>query len=268
MVGFDAAGAGLINGPLTGQVAAVTGASRGIGRAIALDLARQGAFVALNFRQNEAEAEAALAEVCSRDGEGAVFRADVSRAEEVESWFRELYASKGRIDILINNAGVTRDAALLTMQAKDWQTVINTDLNSAFYCAKAVTRRMCSVKRGVIINIGSGSAFSPRVSQVNYSSAKSALIGFTRSLARELAPHGVRVNTVAPGFTATEMSQTLSQSVIADSLAKIPLNRWGRTEEIADFISYLASADAGFLNGQTLVVDGGRYALEQEYGVH
>jgi 3-oxoacyl-[acyl-carrier protein] reductase len=126
---------------------------------------------------------------------------------------------------------------------------------------------MCASKRGLIVNIGSGSAFSPRVSQINYSSAKSALIGLTRSLARELAPYGVRVNTVAPGFTSTEMSQSLPQNVIADSLAKIPLSRWGKPEEIADFISYLASPDGGFLTGQTLVVDGGRYALEQEYGV-
>ncbi len=258
----------MIARPLEGQVAAVTGASRGIGRAIALELALKGAFVAINFRQNEAEAQAALAELCAAGGQGKLFQADVSRADQVDAWFKSLYASNGRVDVLVNNAGVTRDSALMTMTAKDWHTVIDTDLNSAFYCAKAVTRRMCGAKRGLIVNIGSGSAFSPRISQVNYSSAKSGLIGFTRSLARELAPFGVRVNIVAPGFTSTEMSESLSQSVVADSLAKIPMNRWGTAQEIATFISFLASPDARFITGQTLIVDGGRYALEQDYGVN
>jgi 3-oxoacyl-[acyl-carrier protein] reductase len=248
-------------------VAVVTGASRGIGRAIAIELAAMGAFVCINYRQNEAEAKAALAEVCELGGEGKLFQVDVAIAEQVDTWFRQVYSDHGRIDILVNNAGVTRDTALMTMQPRDWHTVIQTDLNSAFYCAKSVTRRMCGAKRGLIVNIGSGSAFSPRISQVNYSSAKSALIGFTRSLAREVAAHGVRVNTVAPGFTSTEMSATLSQAVISDSLAKIPLNRWGTPQEIASFVGFLALPDAHFLNGQTMVVDGGRYALEQEFGV-
>ena len=253
--------------PLKGQVAAVTGASRGIGRAIAIDLARQGAFVALNFRQNAIEAQTALLEVNALGGEGSVFQADVSQPQQVDAWIKQIYSSKGRIDLLINNAGVTRDSLLMTMSTKDWQTVMDIDLNSGFYCTKAVARRMCAAKRGLIVNIGSGSAFSPRVSQVNYSGAKSALIGFTRSLAREFAPHGVRVNTVAPGFTVTEMSEGLPQSIVADSLSKIPLNRWGKPEEISAFITFLASPEARFITGQTLVVDGGRYALEQEYGV-
>ena len=250
---------------LAGQVVAVTGGSRGIGRAIAIDLARQGAFVGINFRQNETEAMAALTQVRAAGGDGKLFQADVSRPEQIEAWFKDLYKETGHIDVLITNAGITRDAPLLTMTAKDWHAVLDTNLNSAFYCSKAIVRRMCSAKRGLIVMIGSGSAFSPRVSQVNYSTSKSALIGFTRSLARELAPHGVRVNTVAPGFTATEMSASLSQSVVTESLAKIPLNRWGQPEEIAAFVSYLASPDAYYLTGQTLVVDGGRYAFEQQY---
>lgn len=253
--------------PLAGHVAAVTGASRGIGRAIAQELAQQGAFVAINFRHNRNEAEATLAGVLSAGGAGALFQADVSSAAEVDAFFKQLHSAKGRVDILINNAGVTRDAAFVLMPPKDWQTVMDTDLNSAFHCAKAVARRMCGARRGLILNIGSGSAFSPRASQVNYSTAKSALIGFTRSLARELAPYGVRVNTLAPGFTATEMSEGLSQRVVADSLSKIPMGRWGDKREIALFASYLASTDASFITGQTFVVDGGRFALEQEFGV-
>ena len=235
---------------LAGQVVAVTGGSRGIGRAIAIDLARQGAFVGINFRQNETEAMAALTQVRAAGGDGKLFQADVSRPEQIEAWFKDLYKETGHIDVLINNAGITRDAPLLTMTAKDWHAVLDTNLNSAFYCSKAIVRRMCSAKRGLIVMIGSGSAFSPRVSQVNYSTSKSA---------------GVRVNTVAPGFTATEMSASLSQSVVTESLAKIPLNRWGQPEEIAAFVSYLASPDAYYLTGQTLVVDGGRYAFEQQY---
>ena len=252
---------------LSGRVALVTGGSRGLGKAISIELARRGAFVAINFRRNEEEAVKTLKLIQDARGDGALFPCDVNSAGAVTVMLDGLLRAKGRIDILVNNAGVTRDEPFLMMRNESWRTVLETDLHSVFLCSKAAFRPMCAARQGVIINIGSGSGLSPRPGQVNYSSAKSALIGFTRSLAREAARNHVRVLMVAPGFTATDMSQSLPTNVIQESLGKIPLGRWGLPEEAALMVAYLASDDAAFITGQTLVVDGGRASAEQDFHV-
>jgi 3-oxoacyl-[acyl-carrier protein] reductase len=248
------------------RIAIVTGASRGLGRAIAVALSAPGAFVAINYLQQHAEAEATLARVRSAGGEGALYPADIRDAGQVAAMFGGIYRELGRVDILVNNAGITRDEHLLLMRPQNWDAVIQTNLNSVFLCSKAVIRRMCAARRGVIIIIGSGSGISPRAGQVNYSSAKSAVIGYSRSLAREVAPNGVRVNVVAPGFTSTPMTAALPAPVQHESLQRIPLGRWAKPEEVAAVVAFVASDQAAFITGQTLVVDGGRAAMEQDYG--
>jgi 3-oxoacyl-[acyl-carrier protein] reductase len=252
---------------LSGRVALVTGASRGLGQAISVELARRGAYIAVNYRKHGEDALKTLDLVRQAGSDGGLFPADVSNAEAVNSMFADLMAEKARIDVLVNNAGITRDQPFLMMREDDWRNVLNTDLHAVFLCAKAALRPMCAARHGVIINIGSGSGISPRPGQVNYSSAKSALIGFTRSLAREAARNNVRVLLVAPGFTATDMSQSLAPQVIQDSLRKIPLGRWGLPEEIAAVVGYMASNHAAFINGQSIIVDGGRAAMEQDFHV-
>jgi 3-oxoacyl-[acyl-carrier protein] reductase len=252
---------------LNGKVALVTGGSRGLGRAISVELARQGAFVAVNYRRNEDEARKTLDLLQEVGGQGSLFQAEVSSADSVATMFASLLAAHKRIDILVNNAGITRDQPFVTMPGESWHDVLETDLHGIFLCSKAAFRPMCIARRGVIINIGSGSGISPRPGQVNYSSAKSALIGFTRSLAREAAPKGIRVILVAPGFIATDMSYALPSSVVEDSLRKIPLGRWGLPEEIALSVAHLVSDDAGFITGSTIIVDGGRAAAEQDFHV-
>jgi 3-oxoacyl-[acyl-carrier protein] reductase len=165
----------------------------------------------------------------------------------------------------VNNAGITRDEFFLMMKPATWEMVLNVNLNGVYYCCKAVARAMCAAGRGVIINIGSGSGISPRMGQVNYGATKSALIGFTRSLARELAPKGVRALVVAPGFTRTEMSQVVPADSVETSLRLISLGRWGLPEEIATVVGFMASDDAAQITGQTIVADGGRTAGEQDF---
>ena len=252
---------------LRGRIALVTGASRGLGRAISIELAHRGAFVAVNYLRNGEDALKTLELIRQAGSDGALFPADVSNPDAVNSMFAELLREKRRIDILVNNAGITRDQPYLMMREEDWRSVLQTDLHALFFCCKAALRPMCSARQGTIINIGSGSGISPRPGQVNYSAAKSALVGFARSLAREACRHNVRVLVVAPGFTATDMSQALPPNVIQESLRKIPLGRWGLPEEIASVVGFLASDDAGFINGQTVVVDGGRAAIEQDFHV-
>jgi 3-oxoacyl-[acyl-carrier protein] reductase len=251
---------------LAERVAVVTGGSRGLGRAISLELARRGAFVIVNFRRNEAAAADTLEAIASLGGQGRLCQADVARAEEVQAMFQGIYQSEKRVDILVNNAGITRDEYFLMMRDRSWHEVMETDLDGVYYCCKAVVRHMCAARRGVILNIGSGSSIIPKPGQVNYSTAKSALPGFTRTLAREVADKGVRALVVAPGFMETEMSLRLPEHLVAESRRRIPLGRWGRPEEVAEVVAYLASDDAGLITGQTVIVDGGRTALEQDYG--
>jgi 3-oxoacyl-[acyl-carrier protein] reductase len=247
-------------------VALVTGGSRGIGRAISLELASRGHFVIVNYVSQRDKAEETLQTIRDRGGCGMIYQADVTIAEEVQRLFKDIYREHRRVDVLINNAGVTRDEVFMMMNAAQWQKVVDTNLNAVFHCSKAAVRLMVPQKRGVIVHIGSGSGLSPRRGQVNYSTTKSAILGFSRSLAREVAGHGVRVLVVAPGFTRTEMADSVPPSVVSESLRMIPMGRWGKPEEIANVVGFACSEDAGFLTGVTLVVDGGRAGAEQDYG--
>ncbi len=251
----------------TTKVALVTGGSRGIGRHIALELAARGYFVAINYLSNTPRAQATLDEIRSKGGDGSLHKADVTMLAEVQSMIKAIHAAHRRLDVLVNNAGVTRDSIMMMMKLDDWKRVIETNLDSVFYCSKSVIRFMIAQKSGVIINIGSGSGLSPRVGQVNYSSTKSSIIGFTRSLARELAGSGVRALVVAPGFTRTEMTDAVSNATIEESLKMIPMGRWGRPEEIAKVVGFAASEDASYLTGITIAVDGGRAGAEQDFGI-
>ncbi len=249
------------------KVALVTGGSRGIGRHIALELAARGYFVAINYLSNTPRAQATLDEIRSKGGNGSLHQADVTVLAEVQNMIKAIHATHRRLDVLVNNAGVTRDSIMMMMKLDDWKRVIETNLDSVFYCSKSVIRLMIAQKSGVIINIGSGSGLSPRIGQVNYSATKSSIIGFTRSLAREVAGSGVRALVVAPGFTRTEMTDAVSSATIEESLKMIPMGRWGRPEEIAKVVGFAASEDASYLTGITIAVDGGRAGAEQEFGI-
>ena len=251
---------------LNGQVAVVTGASRGLGRAVAVDLAAQGAFVAVNYLRNAKEAARTLQAIESAGGHGALYAADIRKREQVEAMFHQIYAEHKHIDILVNNAGITRDEYFVMMRPQSWQDLIDVHLNATYYCTKAVIRQMCAARRGVILNIGSGSSLVPMPGQVNYSASKAGLLGFSRSLAREVADKGVRVLHIAPGFFETDMTAALDPHFSEESYRRTPLGRWGKPEELASVVSYLVSSDASFLTGQTVVVDGGRGATETEFG--
>jgi 3-oxoacyl-[acyl-carrier protein] reductase len=246
------------------RVAVITGGSRGLGRAVALELARRGAFVAINYRANVREAQEALRLVEVAGGNGALYRADVADAAAVQAMFAQVLRERGRVDVLVNCAGITRDEYFATMRPESWRDVMQTNLNGTYYCCKAVVRSMCAAGRGAIINIGSGSSVSPRAGQVNYGASKSSLLGLSKSLAREVADRGVRVMLVAPGFIETDMSKALPDRVVAESLKLIPLGRWGQPEEVADVVAFLASEEAGYITGQAVLIDGGRLAVEND----
>lgn len=244
----------------TQAVAMVTGASRGLGRAIAIGLARKNYHLIINYRREQQEAEKTLELIQAIGGSAELRRADLTKPEEVVSLFKGLK----RLDILVNNAGITRDGVMLTMPIDSWNKVIATNLSAVFHCSRMAARLMCAAKRGVIIHIGSSSATSARLGQSNYSSAKSALLGMTRSMAREMAAYGVWVLTVAPGFTSSDMAGAVSDQVAQASLDRIPLGRWGRPDEITRAVVFLASDAAAGFSGQTWMVDGGRTAFETE----
>ncbi|HRE55321.1 MAG TPA: 3-oxoacyl-ACP reductase family protein [Candidatus Competibacter sp.] len=252
---------------LDGQVAVVTGGSRGLGRATALELARRGARVAINFRRNEKEARHTLEQLRAAGGQGFLYQADVTDPKQVEGMFQDIFKQHRRLDILINNAGITRDAYFLMMNADDWREVLDVDLNGIFHCSKAAVRIMAGQRRGVVINIGSGAGLVAMPGQINYSAAKSGLLGFSRSLAREVAAKNVRIMHVAPGFFKTEMAETLSKDFIAETCRLTPLGRWGLAEELAALVGFLAGDEARCFSGQTITIDGGRGAVESEFGL-
>ena len=186
--------------------------------------------------------------------------------EEVQALFKDVFKVHKKLDVLVNNAGITRDDYMLTMRPQAWSEVLDTNLHGVYHCCKAVVRNMCAAKKGVIVTIASGAALGACPGQVNYSAAKSALLGFSRSLAREVASKGVRVVNVAPGFFKTDMTQALDSRVVEDSVRVTPMGRWGFPEELASVVGYLVSDDAAYMTGQTVSVDGGRGAVESEYG--
>lgn len=251
---------------LTGRVAVVTGASRGLGRAMAVNLASRGATVAANYLHDKSEIDKTVELIEAEGGRAKAYQADVRKADQVDAMFQQIYADHKNIDILINNAGITRDEYFLMMRAQSWHDLMDIHLNAVFYCTKAVIRRMCAMKRGVVVNVGSGSALVAMPGQVNYSASKAGLLGFTRSLAREVAGKGVRVLTLAPGFFETDMTVTLDPAFIHETERLTPLGRWGSPTELADTVSYLVSDDCSFITGQTIILDGGRGATETEFG--
>lgn len=240
---------------LTDNVALVTGASRGIGRAIALTLAASGAKVVVNYASSAQAAEEVVAEIQQMGTEAIALKADVSKAEEIDALFKAVMEKWGRIDVLVNNAGITRDTLLLRMKLDDWQRVIDLNLTGVFLCTRSASKIMLKQKSGRIINIASVSGLMGNPGQANYSAAKAGVVGFTKTVAKELAPRGVTVNAVAPGFIATDMTHDLKSD---DILKFIPLGRYGTADEVAGLVRFLAADPAAaYITGQTLNVDGG-----------
>jgi 3-oxoacyl-[acyl-carrier protein] reductase len=240
---------------LAGQVAIVTGASRGIGRAIALQLAEIGAKVAVNYASSSGAADELVAQIASIGGEAISVRADVSQAEEMDALFSTVMAKWSRVDILVNNAGITRDTLLLRMKPEDWQAVIDINLTGVFLATRLASKIMLKQKSGRIVNIASVAGQMGNPGQANYSAAKAGVIGFTKTVAKELASRGITVNAVAPGFIETDMTNDLKADGI---LQYIPLARFGQPEEVAGMVRFLVSdAAAAYITGQTFNVDGG-----------
>ncbi len=238
-------------------VALITGASRGIGRAIAVKLAGHGVEVIINYFGNEAAAEEAVSEIRVSGGHAIALRADVSNTLEVSAMLAEIKKTYGRLDILVNNAGITRDTLLLRMKADDWESVLNTNLTGAFNCTKEALKLILKSENGCIINITSVVGLMGNPGQCNYSAAKAGLIGFTKSLARELASKNIRVNAVAPGFIETDMTSVLSQEIRMKLKEQIPLGRLGSPEDVANTVLFLTLPSSGYITGQTINVDGG-----------
>jgi len=245
---------------LDNDLALVTGASRGIGRAIALELGRRGANV-IGTATSDAGAASIGESLAAAGLRGRGVLLDVSSAESVERCFKELETAEGTPTILVNNAGVTRDGLLMRMAAEDWQTVIDTDLTAVFRTCKAVMRGMMKARRGRIINIASVVAVMGNAGQCNYAAAKAGLIGFSKSLAREVGSRGITVNVVAPGFIVTDMTDALNEQARKSLQEQVPLGRLGSPDDIAHAVAFLASPHAGYVTGETLHVNGGMYMI-------
>jgi 3-oxoacyl-[acyl-carrier protein] reductase len=242
---------------LEGEVALVTGASRGIGRAIALELARMGAMVAVNYKGSEEKAQEVVQAIIETGGKAIAVKADVALSAEVAEMLKTVEKELGPVSILINNAGITKDNLLMRMKEEDWDSVLETNLKGVFNCTKAVIRSMMKQKKGKIINISSVVGLVGNAGQSNYAAAKSGIIGFTKSMAQELASRGIQVNGVAPGFIETDMTEKLTDDLKEQILARIPLQRLGKAEEVAGVVGFLASPQADYITGQIICIDGG-----------
>jgi 3-oxoacyl-(acyl-carrier-protein) reductase len=243
---------------LEGRVALVTGASRGLGRAIAIKLAEEGAKVALNYRSGELEARQVADEIAAKGGTTFVIRGDVSVKEEARAIVAKTVEHFGRLDILVNNAGITRDKSLKKLTDDDWTEVIAVNLNSVYYCTSAAMKTMIDQKWGRIVNISSFVGQAGNFGQTNYSASKGGIIAFTKSAAIELAKSNITVNAIAPGFTETDMLAKVAPEVQKQILAKIPMGRFGKPEEIAKAVSFLCT-DGDYVTGQQINVNGGVY---------
>ena len=242
---------------LDGKTALVTGASRGIGRAIALRLAAEGARVAINYAGNVKAAEEVKASVEAAGGTAILCRADVADSAAVEAMVADVAKEFGAIDILVNNAGITRDTLLMRMKDEDFAKVLDTNLKGVFYCTKAVSKLMMKKRAGRIVNMASVIGLVGNAGQANYAAAKAGVIGFSKSVAKELASRGITVNVVAPGFIGTDMTADLPETVKEKALADIPLGKMGEPEDVANAVLFLASDQASYITGQVVNVDGG-----------
>lgn len=239
------------------KTALVTGASRGIGKAIALALAAKGYAVAVNYAGSQAAAEAVKNEIIAAGGQAFTIQGDVSKSEDVDRIFKTIKEEFGQLDVLVNNAGITRDGLLLRMKEENWDAVISTDLKSDFLTTKAAAQMMMRKKKGAIINIASVVGIMGNAGQANYAAAKAGVIGLTKATAKELAGRNIRVNAVAPGFIATDMTDVIPEKNKEMMLQSIPLGRMGLAEDVANAVCFLASEDASYITGQVLKVDGG-----------
>ncbi|MGD1930144.1 MAG: 3-oxoacyl-[acyl-carrier-protein] reductase [Leptolyngbyaceae cyanobacterium] len=241
---------------LMDQVAVVTGASRGIGRATAIALAAEGAHVVVNYARSSEAADAVVATINGDGGSAIALQADVSQADQVEALIKATTEKWGRVDVLVNNAGITRDTLLLRMKPEDWQAVIDLNLTGVFLCTRAVSKLMLKQRSGRIINIASVAGLMGNPGQANYSAAKAGVIGFTKTIAKEMSSRSVTVNAVAPGFIKTDMTEDLSNT--EEILKYIPLGRYGEATEVAGLIRFLAADPAAaYITGQVLTIDGG-----------
>jgi 3-oxoacyl-[acyl-carrier protein] reductase len=244
---------------LTGKTALVTGGSRGIGKAVCLKLAAQGANVGINYISNAEAAEAVLSEITAAGGKGFVSGFDVADSGAVQQAVKTIAAACGGIDILVNNAGITRDNLTARLKDEDWDAVLNTNLKGSFLCAKEVMRGMMKKRWGRIINISSVIGCAGNAGQVNYAAAKAGLIGLSKSLAKELASRQITVNCIAPGYIVTDMTAELHDEVKKNLIAAIPLGSLGAPEDVAAAAAFLAAEESGYITGQTLHVNGGMY---------
>ncbi len=242
---------------LEGKIAVVTGASRGIGRAIALEMARQNAFVIVNYYGSLEKAKQVKEQILKEGGQAEIMQCNVADFKQCELFFKQIVKEYGKIDILVNNAGITKDDLLLKMSEEAFDSVIELNLKGTFQCMKFVARTMMKQRFGRIINLSSVSGVAGNIGQANYAASKAGVIGLTKSAARELASRNITVNAVAPGFIHTDMTACLSQRVKEDAEQKIPLNRFGSPKDVADAVVFLASDRASYITGQVLHVDGG-----------
>lgn len=242
---------------MTAQVALVTGASRGIGKAIAMQLARDGFAVAVNYASSAEKAEAVVEAIIADGGHAMSIQADVSDSEAVTAMFASVESQLGAVSVLVNNAGVTDDGLVMRMSVDQWDNVLGTNLRSTFLCTKAALRSMLRARTGRVINISSVSGISGNPGQANYAASKAGVIGFTKSVAKEVGSRGITVNAVAPGFIQTDMTADLADNLLEEVTKQIALARLGDAEEVAFMVGYLASERASYITGQTIVVDGG-----------
>lgn len=242
---------------LTDRIAVVTGASRGIGREIAMTLAKEGALVVVNYHGSAAKAEEVVAGIVAAGGKAEAVQCDVSDFEKSGELMNDVIKTYGKIDILVNNAGITRDGLLMKMSEDDFDAVINTNLKGAFNCMQHVARQMIRQKSGRIINIASVVGVMGNAGQVNYAASKAGIIGMTKSAAREMASRGITVNAIAPGFIVTEMTEVLPDAVKDGMKQQIPMKMFGETSDVAEMAAFLASEKARYVTGQVISVDGG-----------